>query len=95
MLFPIWFVPDVVCSADQAQWEGLGPGHGRITARRLCVDVSGRRVDRPRRSQVWFPGPDGTLEPVAAAVSDGGTAGDVRRLGSVAAMPGSRRAAVG
>jgi hypothetical protein len=62
--------PDVVVSGTEATWVGLGPGHGRLQARRLEVAVTGRRgADRPRRASLWLPGPDGGIsraEPPAA-----------------------------
>lgn len=54
--------PDLVVSATTASWMGLGPGHGRLQARRLEVTVTGRRgADRPRRATLWLPGHDGTI----------------------------------
>ena len=54
--------PDLVVSASAATWAGLGPGHGRLRARRVEVTVTGRRgADRPRRATLWLPGPDGTI----------------------------------
>ena len=54
--------PDLVVSATAASWMGLGPGHGRLQARRLEVTVTGRRgADRPRRATLWLPGHDGTI----------------------------------
>lgn len=61
--------PDLVVSATAASWVGLGPGHGRLQARRLEVAVTGRRgADRPRRATLWLPGPDGGIslaDPIA------------------------------
>lgn len=68
--------PDLVVSASAGTWVGLGPGHGRLQARRLDVAVTGRRgADRPRRATLWLPGPDGRItraEPLVA--TPGGTA---------------------
>jgi hypothetical protein len=57
---PGGFVPDLVCSAVTTSWTGLHGGCGRLTARRVRFEVSGRRVDRPRHADLWFPGPAGT-----------------------------------
>jgi hypothetical protein len=39
-------------------WEGIGEGHGRLVARRIDVESSGRgAAARPRRAALWFPGP--------------------------------------
>lgn len=61
--------PDLIVSATDARWEGLGPGHGRLRARRVTVAVAGRRgADRPRRADLWLPGPDGGVALAAAPV---------------------------
>lgn len=58
--------PDLVATTTSARWEGLAAGHGRLRARRVTVAVAGRRAaDRPRRVDLWLPGPDGGV--VAAA----------------------------
>ena len=60
--------PDLVVAATQGSWSGLGLGHGHLRARRLEVAVTGRRgADRPRRGQLWLPGPDGRIAPVQPA----------------------------
>lgn len=60
--------PEVVVSATSSTWSGLEAGHGRLTARRVAVAVTGRRgADRPRRAELWLPGPTGEIavaEPV-------------------------------
>jgi hypothetical protein len=63
---------DVVVEAVGARWEGLGAGHGRLRARTVTVEVSGRRVPRRRRGELRWPAPVGdtgdggghTLRPV-------------------------------
>lgn len=65
---PGGFVPDVVCSAVTTSWTGLHGGCGRLTARRVRFEVSGRRVDRPRHADLWFPGPAGTPSRVQTEV---------------------------
>ena len=45
----------------EARWEGLGVGHGHLQARRLMVEVQGRRVPRPRRDELWCPAADGRI----------------------------------
>jgi hypothetical protein len=63
---------DVVLRVEESRWEGLeeaGPdgapspgGHGHLRARRVAVTGSGRRLPgRPRRTEVWLPGPGGGL----------------------------------
>lgn len=52
--------PDLSVVAGPSRWEGLGAGHGRLRARRVAVEVAGRRgASRPRRAELWLPGPDG------------------------------------
>jgi hypothetical protein len=44
------------------EWEGLGPGHGRLRARRVQVVADGRGVaTQPRTRWLWLPGPDGSV----------------------------------
>jgi hypothetical protein len=45
-----------------AEWTGIGAGHGRLSARRARVSASGRGAgERPRSAWVWLPGPDGAI----------------------------------
>jgi hypothetical protein len=54
--------PDLVVSASAPEWQGVGSGHGHLRARRVEVSVTGRRgADRPRRAELWLPGPDGRI----------------------------------
>jgi hypothetical protein len=65
--------PAVTLTATDTRWEGVGDGHGRLRARRVTVAVTGRRgADRPRRAELWLPGPDGRITlavPLAPATS--------------------------
>lgn len=63
--------PDLRLRSGSVRWEGLGRGHGHLRARRVTVEVSGRRrAARPRRLTLWLPGPDGVIavmdHPIAA-----------------------------
>ena len=59
---------DLVTAA--VAWEGLGPGHGHLTARQVEATVGGRRgASRPRRARLWLPGPDGGVAPVEPAAA--------------------------
>ena len=61
------------------EWAGIGPGHGRLRARRAEVMADGRGgAARPRRQWLWLPGPDG-------AVSTAGETGVTDRAGLPAA----------
>jgi hypothetical protein len=45
-----------------AEWTGVGAGHGRLQARKVRVVGSGRGAgERPRSAWLWLPGPDGTV----------------------------------
>ncbi|HET7720081.1 MAG TPA: hypothetical protein VFK43_08955, partial [Acidimicrobiales bacterium] len=51
---------DVELSVVATTWEGLGRGHGHLRARRATVEAGGRRGHaRPRRAELWLPGPGG------------------------------------
>jgi hypothetical protein len=50
------------------EWAGIGPGHGRLRARRAQVVVDGRgAAGRPRARWLWLPGPDGSVAPVVSS----------------------------
>lgn len=54
--------PDLTVTAGTSRWEGVGIGHGRLRARRVEVQVSGRRgAVRPRTAELWLPGADGQI----------------------------------
>ena len=65
------FGADLRFAAAAAAWQGLGAGHGVARCRQVDVQLTGRRVHRPRRCELWLPGPDGTAEAVSPAVSSG------------------------
>ncbi|MFG2000741.1 hypothetical protein ACGFNU_16515 [Spirillospora sp. NPDC048911] len=54
---------------DQAEWIGLGDGHGRLRGRRARIVAEGRGAPGAgRRTWVWLPGPDGEVAPYEPAV---------------------------
>ena len=67
------FGADLRFEAVEVMWQGLGEGHGVARGRQVVVQLSGRRVPRPRRAQLWLPAPDGqvqampSVDPVPAA----------------------------
>jgi hypothetical protein len=79
--------PDLTVTAGVSRWEGLGVGHGRLRARRVEVQVSGRRsAVRPRAAELWLPGPEGQIAraaPVRSTVDATG-AGEVPGLAAAA-----------
>jgi hypothetical protein len=61
--------PDVRLSIVRSEWTGLGDGHGHLRARRVIIEVDGRRsAARPRRVDLWLPAAGGgvaEVEPLA------------------------------
>jgi len=55
------FACDHELVTSQPVWEGLGRGHGVARARRIEVELRGRRTPRPVRADMWLPGADGRL----------------------------------
>ena len=62
------FGADLRFEATDAVWQGLGEGHGVARGRQASVQLSGRRVPRPRRAQLWLPTADGQVQVVPAPV---------------------------
>lgn len=60
------FGADLRFEATGSSWEGLGEGHGVARARRADVQLSGRRVPRPRRAQLWLPAADGQVQALSS-----------------------------
>jgi len=62
--------PDVTLRATAADWRGAVPptrldGAGRLRARRVVVEATGRgRSARPRRVELWLPGATGAAAPL-------------------------------
>jgi hypothetical protein len=55
---------DVAMEASIPVWEGVEEGAGHLRGRRVSVVASGRRIPRPRRVDVWLPGPGGVVASV-------------------------------
>jgi len=60
------FGADLRFEAMDTVWQGLGNGHGVARGRRASVQLSGRRVPRPRRAEMWLPTADGAVEAVVS-----------------------------
>jgi hypothetical protein len=64
---------DLRLTTGNVEWHGLGQGHGRLHARRVQVEVSGRRrAARPRQVEFWLSDDEGRVAvagPVAATVT--------------------------
>lgn len=70
--------------ATDTEWHGLGDGHGHLRERRIHLALDGRRLQRPRRDSLWYPGPNGAIERVTDTFTeqvDGATAAPLRRTG--------------
>ena len=53
---------DLRLAVTASVWQGLGEGHGHLQARRLRVEVGGRReLSRPRRVDLWLPDAHGQV----------------------------------
>lgn len=61
---------ELTVEATAPVWEGVEQGWGCLRGRRVTVVSSGRRVPRPRRADVWLPGPGGGVVAVAAVAGD-------------------------
>jgi hypothetical protein len=61
--------PDMCLSIIRSEWTGLGDGHGHLRARKVTIEVDGRRgAARPRRVDLWLPAAGGgvaEVEPLA------------------------------
>lgn len=67
--------PDLVVTARDPRWDGLGDGHGHLLRRRLAVTISGRRMPRSRRADLHLPSVAaiGPVPPEAATPPTGPT----------------------
>ncbi len=53
---------DLRFTITAARWGGLGAGHGHLVARRVTVELAGRRgAARPRQVDLWLPDAAGRL----------------------------------
>ncbi|GAA0633476.1 hypothetical protein GCM10009547_41790 [Sporichthya brevicatena] len=64
-----WPGAQVRLTPVHSRWEGLGNGHGRLSARRLLVSAAGRGTagGRPRSAELWLPAADGAPAALEAA----------------------------
>lgn len=69
---------DVQLHTARPVWERVAGGAGHLGARRVRLEVAGRRVPHPRHVDVWLPGPAGGVEAAAPVVAP-----PVELLGSV------------
>lgn len=56
--------PDVRITVVDQGWRGLEAGHGHLQARKVTVEVTGRRAaGRRKEVELWLPGGDGGPSP--------------------------------
>ena len=60
-----WPGADVRLSVRDTQWVGADGGSGRLTRRRITVEVAGRgQAARPRSAELWLPASGGGVQAV-------------------------------
>ena len=67
--------PSLRLEARGGEWEGLGSGHGHLSARRVEVVRTGRGSARPLTEWFWLPDPAGRVD----VADPPGTGADVLR----------------
>jgi hypothetical protein len=55
------FAGDLRFDVAQVNWQGLGDGCGIASGRRAHVQLTGRRVPRPRHTELWLPATNGEV----------------------------------
>jgi hypothetical protein len=71
------FGADLRFDCATSTWSGLGDGHGVALGRRATVELTGRRVPRAHRADLWLPAADGRVRVVDPVDADVDTAVDV------------------
>jgi len=52
-----WPQSEAMLSLSQSSWNGIGDGHGHLTAREVTVTVSSKLGSRPQSARLWLPDP--------------------------------------
>lgn len=60
----VWPQAEASLSVSDAEWTGVGDGHGYLAGRTLTVTVHSRRSPVPRRARLQLPDIGGRLAPV-------------------------------
>jgi len=55
---------DLELTSTSVAWAGIGQGAGHLMARRVTLQVAGRRMPRPVERELLLPCPNGRLRPV-------------------------------
>jgi hypothetical protein len=50
-----WPHTEAMLSLSHSSWEGIGDGHGYLSARQATVTVTSRAGGRPRSARLWLP----------------------------------------
>jgi hypothetical protein len=54
-----WPLTEAKLSISNSSWDGLGAGHGYLSARQVTVTVTGRNtMDYPQSARLWLPDPE-------------------------------------
>jgi membrane protein implicated in regulation of membrane protease activity len=61
-----WPQSEAMLSVSDSSWEGIGSGHGYLSARQVTVTVSTRSGGRPRSTRLWLPDAEQRFRPVSA-----------------------------
>jgi hypothetical protein len=62
---------DVRLATENVAWHGLGHGHGRLQARRVRIEVSGRRrAARSRHVEIWLSDDEGRVAVAGPVVTE-------------------------
>lgn len=60
------FAGDLRFEVTQVDWQGLGEGCGVASDRHAHVQLTGRRVPRPRRAELWLPNAEGRVSEITS-----------------------------
>jgi len=63
-----WPQTEAMLSLSDAQWSGIGDGHGYLEARQATVTVTSRVGGRPRSADLWLPDPRAVFRTVRTPV---------------------------
>jgi hypothetical protein len=61
---------DLELSSLSVAWAGIGQGAGHLMARRVTVEVAGRRVPMARQRELLLPCPNGRMRRVDEQIDD-------------------------
>ncbi|MGQ0624705.1 MAG: hypothetical protein ACT4PP_08695 [Sporichthyaceae bacterium] len=93
--FGPWPGADQRLASAAARWEGLGDGFGRLRARRMLVQCTGRGSagGGVRRAEFWLPGTAGAPVEIATVsdASERGTSEERERTESLSRLPSGSR----